>query len=587
MKKKNQSLNEIFSTAEENYKKKDFQTAEILCNKILNIDPNHFNSLFLLSTIFGIKNDFKRVKELLIKASKVQPNNVSVYNNLGVACQALNEFNYALSYYEKVISIDSNHTNANYNLGLVHKKLGDNKKAKIYLEKTVNVQPNFALAHYHLGNIQAEAKEYTKAKISYETTIKFRPSFPGSYNNLGLVFRLLGNYKEAINSYKNAIKADPNHAGAYNNLGRAYTELGKFDEAIDAHEKASKNEPNNLYHDFYLSELKKEYLNLKLTKKTEEILKKSKSKINLAFGNFLLSRFKQKEKNYKKEFEHLIKAHKHYFESQGQKFTLALKYNFDDVLKISNSIKVEKSSTKAASKVKPIFIIGVPRCGSTLIEKIIGSGKESILIGEEVSVIEDYINQKILKKKSMNLGESNILRDEIIQVYKNKGLINKENKYIFTDKTLNNFFYLDMIKKVFPEAKIINCKRNVLASIMSILQNNLTELAWAHDVENIFKYFDNYFKIINKFSKFFPNLIYDLEFEKFVNDPENESKKLMNFCDLPWDIKCLEYYKRKDMVSKTTSNQQIRKSIYISPIEKYLPYKQLLNEHGKKYSWFN
>ena len=75
--------------------------------------------------------------------------------------------------------------------------------------------------------------------------------------------------------------------------------------------------------------------------------------------------------------------------------------------------------------------------------------------------------------------------------------------------------------------------------------------------------------------------------EKFVNDPENESKKLMNFCDLPWDIKCLEYYKRKDMISKTTSNQQIRKSIYISPIEKYLPYKQLLNEHGKKYSLFN
>ena len=122
---------------------------------------------------------------------------------------------------------------------------------------------------------------------------------------------------------------------------------------------------------------------------------------------------------------------------------------------------------------------------------------------------------------------------------------------------------------------------------MSIFQNNLTELAWTHNLENIFKYFNNYFEITENFSKRYPNFIYQLQFEKLVNDPETESKKLMKFCALPWDKKCLEFYKRKDLISKTTSNVQIRKAIYKHSLDKYLPYKQFLDKYGKKYPWFN
>ena len=140
---------------------------------------------------------------------------------------------------------------------------------------------------------------------------------------------------------------------------------------------------------------------------------------------------------------------------------------------------------------------------------------------------------------------------------------------------------------MFPQAKIINCKRNTLSSIMSIFQNNLTGLMWGHNLKYIFKYFDNYFEMMNFFKKKFPNFIYELQFEEFVNDPETESKKLMKFCELPWDKKCLEFYKRKDLISKTTSNVQIRQAIYKHSLDKYLPYKKFLEKYGKKYSWFN
>ena len=120
-----------------------------------------------------------------------------------------------------------------------------------------------------------------------------------------------------------------------------------------------------------------------------------------------------------------------------------------------------------------------------------------------------------------------------------------------------------------------------------VFQNNLTELAWTHDLDNIFKYFDNYFKIINNYENEMPKKMYHLNLEKFTSDPEKESKKLMQFCELPWDKKCLEFYKRKDLISKTASNIQIRESIHKHSIDKYLPYKKLLVEYSKKYTWFN
>ena len=158
---------------------------------------------------------------------------------------------------------------------------------------------------------------------------------------------------------------------------------------------------------------------------------------------------------------------------------------------------------------------------------------------------------------------------------------------MFTDKSLENFFYISIIKKIFPQAKVINCRRNALSSIMSTLKNNLLTLSWAHNLKHIFKYYDIYYQMIKNFETTHSNFIYDLQYEKFVSDPENEAKKLMKFCSLPWDIKCLEFYKRRDLISKTASNIQFRKAVYKDSINKYLPYKQFLSKYGNKYSWFN
>jgi len=586
MNKNKQSLKTIFVEASGHYRKKDFKTAEVFCYKILSIDRNHFDSISLLANIFAVNRNFDKAKEFLEKAIKIQPENTTILNNLGTAYRELGDTEKAMTFYQKVLGINSNHTNANYNLGLIFYRLKELKRAKEYLEKTVKIQPNYAFAHFSLGNLQKELKKLKQAKESYLKAIELRPSFASAQNNLGLVFSNIGDPDSAVKCYKKALEIDPKHAGAYNNLGRLYTETGELEKAIESHKVAIKLEPQNLVHTYYLSELDKNFLNSEVKNKTEEILNNKETyRINLVYGNFLLSRYERNEKNYEKEFNYLIKAHKNYFELKKKKFESGIKYCFNDVLQISKFAKLKNANNN--NKIKPIFIIGVPRCGSTLIEKIIGSGKESIPMGEEVVVLEHFINKKVFEKKSLNLGEADSFGDELVSIYKNRGLIDEKSNFVFTDKSLNNFFYLGLIKVIFPESKVINCRRESLSSIMSIFQNNLTELAWAHNLENIFKYFDYYFQIIDEFKKKYPGFIYDLNFENFTNEPEIESKKLLKYCNLAWDKKCLKFYKRKDIIAKTTSRIQIRKPIYKHSSDKYLPYKKLLDKYGNKYSWFN
>ena len=583
-----QTLKQTFEIAAQNYKKKEFKAAEIICNKILNIDPNHFDSITLLANMSALGGDYKNAKDLLLKAVELQPKNTGAMNNLAIAYKELGKIKEAINYFDKLLKINPNYTNAIYNLGLIFYKLKNYQKAKEYLQRTVEIQNNFAYAFFSLGNVHVDLKEYDDAISCYQKAIEINPKIPGAHNNLGLVFRICNDFLNAINCYKEVIKIQPSHAGAHHNMATALKELGKFDNAIKSHYQAIKYEPENPSHYYYLSDLKKEIIDQDLRKKMEKVIaNKNISADKASFANYLLSRYEKKLKNYKKEIDYLIEAHKLYFESKKEKFQLGVKYCFDDVLQVSKGINVNKINTKNEYEISPIFIIGVPRCGSTLVEKIIASGKKFIPLGEETAVIENFINEKILDKKSFNIGDVDEIRSELNDIYKSRGIISKKYNNIFTDKSLNNFFYLNFIKSIYPKAKIINCKRDKLSSIISIFQNNLAELAWAHDLENIFKYFDNYINIVKDFNNSNPDLVYNLEFEQLTSDTEKESKKLMEFCSLPWDKKCLEFYKRKDLISKTASNIQIRQAIYKHSLNKYLPYKEYLSEYSKKYTWLD
>ena len=547
--------NLTFALAIQNHKENNLQAAENLYKEVLKTNFNHFESIYNLGTIFAQTKRFDLAKKLLFKAIKIQPNYADAHNNFGNVLKELGEYQKAISSYEKVIQIQPNYANAHYNLGIVFEKLGQYLKAISSYEKAIQIQPNYASAHY----------------------------------NLGIVFQDLGQYQKAISSYEKATQIQPNYASAHYNLGMVFRALGEYQKAISSYQMAVKYKPENLLYLYHLSKLDEEILNSNLKNKIYEIIESSDTtKKNIAYGNFLLSRYELKDKKYKDEFNYLLKGHQYYFESENKKFKKKVEYSLNILPKTKELINLNinnKKISKDSNMIKPIFIIGVPRCGSTLIEKVIASGSQYIPIGEETSIIDNVFANLINNTQLLNSDIKNF-QTKIVETYKQKGLVQEKSDYMFTDKSLENFLYIDIIKKVFPHAKVINCRRNALSTIMSTFKNNLVQLAWTHNLEHIFKYHDIYYQMIKNFEKTFPNFIYDLQYEKFVSDPENESKKLMKFCGIPWDIKCLEFYKRRDLISKTTSNVQIRKAIYKDSINKYLPYKQFLSKYGNKYGWF-
>ena len=544
---------ETFALAVQNHQNNNLEKAENLYKDILRKEPKHFGAIFYLGTLFAQTSRFILAKKLLQNAVEIKPNYADGHNNLGATLKELGEYSKAIKCCERAIEIKPNYADAHNNIGAVLNILGEHKKAVKY----------------------------------FESAIKLKQNFVNAYINLGLAFQELGEVKKEINCFEKLSKIETNKGRSYQNLGRLYETLGDTKQAIKSYKNSIKYEPDNFLYYYHLSGIDKKILNLDLKNKIKKTIKNKKlNKKNTAFGNFLLSRYEFINKNFKNEFSYLIKGHSNFFESQGEKIKKDVDYWLRILPNSEKLFSIKDVDQNTYNILKPIFIVGVPRCGSTLVEKIITSGRQMIPSGEETTILSTLIKQKIIKKESLDskLEDS---QTKLFDKYKEKGLINEKSNYIFTDKTLDNFFYIPFIKKIFPQAKIINCKRTPISSIMSILKNNLPAIPWAHNLDHIFKYFDNYYETIKRYKKIFPDFIYEVDLEKLSTNPKIESQKLMKFCDLQWDEKCLKFYTRKDLISRTTSNMQIRKAIYKHSKQSNMHYKKFFGKYGKKYHWFN
>ena len=586
----NLNVEKNFKKAIQNHQKNNLQIAEKYYKRVLKENLSHFKSIFYLGILYIQTKKYDLAKPLLLKAIQIQPNNVDAHYNLGLLYKELGDYQKASSSYDKTIQIQPNNIKALNNFGNIQRELGEYQKAINSYEKAIKLQPNNAITYNNLGNAFRDLGNYQKASSSYEEAIKLQPDYADAHNNFGNTLKELGEYQKAISCYKKAIQIKKNSAETYYNLALVYKELGDQKKAEDSYEMAVKYEPENFMYLFDLSQLKKEILDSNLRNKISKIIERSNyTKQNIAYGNFLLSKYELKSKKYENEINYLLKGHNYFFDAKNLKFKSAVDYWLNVLPKREKLVNLDRynnNTNKKNDSIVPIFIIGVPRCGSTLIEKVIASGKRYIPIGEETGIIHKAVKKLLNNTQQLNSDLKNFYI-EIIETYKKKRLILEKSNFIFTDKSLENFFYLDIISKIFPKAKVINCRRDITSSIVSTLKNNQVFLAWAHKLENILKYYDIYHKMVENFEKKNPKFIYHLQYEKFVNDPEIESKKLFKFCNLPWDIKCLQFYDRENLISRTASNMQIKKPIYKDSEKKYAPYKNFLSKYANEYSWFD
>ena len=308
---------------------------------------------------------------------------------------------------------------------------------------------------------------------------------------------------------------------------------------------------------------------------------------------FILAKIAQKNKNYKNEIKNLKNFNINSFNSNftynksSQFYHNEIINKFYNKIQFTNILNTPKNNT-------PIFIIGLPRSGSTLIESLLTSSDQAVKTCAESHVINmsilEQVGPKIFSKNfdpNKFIFEINQakLENSILKRYNNFNVINTNLNFTFIDKSLENFFNIEIILKIFPNAKFLHTFRDSIDSVISIYQSMLPELSWTHKIEDILDYINNYKKIINYFKIKYPNIILDIDLKKFTNEAEENGKRIYEFCNLKWNKKYLEFYKRKDLYSKTISFNQIRKKISIYDIKKYRPYVDLLDSYKNKYEW--
>tara|TARA_B100000586_G_scaffold220932_1_gene167968 strand:- start:44 stop:1693 length:1650 start_codon:yes stop_codon:yes gene_type:complete len=233
MKKNNLTTKETFTLALQHHKKNNFQAAEQLYKQILEIEPDHIESIFYLGSLSIQIRNFDRAKQLFNKTIQIDPNHAQAYNNLGaIAFQKLKKNQEAISYYEKAIQINPNFAQAYNNLGVVFQELKKNQEAVSCYEKAIQIDPNYAEAHNSLGITFQQLKKNQEAVSCYEKSIQINPNFAQAHNNLGIVFKELGEFQKAISCHEKAIQIDPNNPDACCNLAFLYKNIDNYEKAL-------------------------------------------------------------------------------------------------------------------------------------------------------------------------------------------------------------------------------------------------------------------------------------------------------------------------------------------------------------------
>ena len=511
--------------------------------------------------------------------------------------------------FEKVIKLGKKFIKINkdfqvlYALGLTYLTLKNYLEAEKFFRNIILFKPN-AENYYIYGNIHKQLKNYNEASKYFSKAIDLKYDYSEAYNNLGNTKFKLGFIDQAVKNYKNAIKFNKKNIQAYFNLAHAYNEEKNFDDLKKVLQEVLKIDEKNTT---ALNDLG--YLNLILGN-VDEGRKLFEKVINIdgkhirAFKNYFLITKVEKDNKFLKKLEQ-IDLSKVNDEDKIFAYTSLSKCNFDlnksDIalkyLDESHKIKRIKSNysfqteKKLFEKIKnifeqnfnepavytnklntiPIFILGMPRSGTTLLEQVLSSHSNIHGAGEL-----NYL-PKIIDKIKLDKLQNFVSFTKNIRLEYYEKVSKLTNKKFVIDKLPMNFRWIGFISKAFPEAKIIHIQRNPMAICWSNYRINFPDpgMDFSLSQKNTAKYYILYDDLIKFWSKKLKEKIIHISYESFVNDFEKETYNLIKKLGIKWEENLKNFNKNIRPV-QTASLLQVRGTIKKNTSDEWKKYKDHL-----------
>lgn len=569
-----------------------------------------------LGNLFLKSDNFQEAINFYNKAISTGPRDSEIYNNLGIALkkmllpeEAADNFRQALSLksdfgeayvnlgsvlceldkpeegitcYRKALSINSLLSEAHINLGLaLIKEPGQEREAADCFLEALTSNPDSSIAIYNLGLIYNYNFKHDEARECFEKVLSLDPENYGALENLGSIYQDQRRDEEAAECFKKVLSKNPESAMALYGFGRACKDEGNFEEALNIFRKTVEFHPRytnchlamTSLHKYcgdenHIVEMNNLYLNDTLN---------SGQKMYLAFG---LAKAYEDFGEYKRSFSYLLEGNRLRREmlNYSEKEANAIFGHFKEVF---NKSFVSNNTSQGVSNNNPIFILGMPRSGTSLVEQILAS-HSSVFGAGELKFVQEIISQACNSTELheiLHCIERNyeIAISELGNEYITKSHQLSASAQHITDKMPGNFLWLGLIHLALPNAKIIHCKRDPMDNCFSIYKNFFGDaIPYGYDQHELGHYYLLYKDLMAHWDVVLPpGTIYDISYEDVVSDQESETRKLLEYCELPWEDSCLSFHKTTRIVS-TASAAQVRKPLYKDSIQLWKQYEKQL-----------
>lgn len=473
----------------------------------------------------------------------------------------------------------------------VHNNLGDLlakqerlQEAESWFCSALRIAPEYGDAHYNLGQVLNRQERYSEATSCLKRAIEIDPQNIEAYVNLSSVLKTQDLHNEAVKQLERALQINPNSAEANSSLGGILDEQGKFSEAETYYRRALAIKPEYVMPRFSLVSTKKVQAGdsdfgalVALADKIESgsISLTTNEAVCLHFG---LGKSYDDLGDYDQAFANFSKGcrlKRATFSYDPQENTKM----FDQIMRaFDKDLKNRLNGSGDGSRV-PIFVLGMPRSGTTLTEQLIASHPAVYGAGELSNLLA--IAQRDIEgtpsPESWKLLDQNRLSawgTEYVRALRQHA----PESLRITDKMPQNFLALGLIHLMMPNAKIIHVKRNPMDTCLScftkVFSNN--NVKFSYDLTELGQYYVNYTRLMEYWAQVLPTGTFmNVQYEDIVADQETQARRLIEFCDLEWDPACLDFHKNERSV-RTASVAQVRKPVYKSSIERWRRYEKHL-----------
>lgn len=578
--------------------------SEEKCLKALEIDPNYVEALNNLGNVYLDQRKNDEAEKWYRRAIANKPDYAEAHNNLCVALMNQSRYDEAVMHGRYAVSFKPDYADAYINLSDCLRNLGHIDDARKAIEQAVILRPESAEVHMDLAdvllmqdkygdaevelkkvegmipdsprtyiklsNVQERANKIEEALTTVDKAVEMNPEMPEAYMRKGHIYHIANRISEAEENYKKALSLVPKSPGVLLALADLYLTKGNLKKAEEYALRARKlsSDMPGLYHILaHIKKYKKGDPDFKKMLELEKIIESSGVE-QASILNYALFEAYEDIGEYKKAFAHLKKANDYKritipYDHQQQKLA------FDQTKETYTGKYIKSLEGKGCKSKVPIFILGMPRSGTTLTEQIISSHPDVFGAGELQIT-------SMLEREVGLLNEDNCKRMGEFYVKQLKKLDPTKKAKHITDKMPGNYASIGLLVSILPNAKIIHCRRDPIDNCLSCYKQNFARgQYWSYNLEELAAHYKLYDDLMDHWRKVLPGRFLEVQYEETVNNFEEQARKLIDYIGLPWHKACLEPHKQKRAVL-TASKTQVIQPVYKTSVKAWKRYEKQL-----------